>query len=103
MRNKCTTVQTIAHTQQLHNCTNSATAQLYKLNNCTTVRIDKLDSNYIYGGQGVRVTLKSGDTVDGDILVGVDGIWSNIRAQLWDQVRPAPARTGSFYFSRYRS
>lgn len=40
-----------------------------------------------HDSQGVQVTLKDGSKIDGDILVGVDGIWSNVRAQLWDQVR----------------
>jgi len=39
-------------------------------------------------GYGVRVTMESGDVVEGDVLIGADGIWSVVRAAM----RKEPAR-----------
>lgn len=36
-------------------------------------------------GHGVKVTLESGKVIEGDVLVGADGIWSSVRASMWDQ------------------
>lgn len=36
-------------------------------------------------GHGVRAILESGATVEGDILIGADGIWSNVRASMRDE------------------
>lgn len=36
-------------------------------------------------GHGVRVQLESGATVEGDVLVGADGIWSSVRATMRDE------------------
>jgi len=35
--------------------------------------------------EGVSVSLQNGDTVDADVLVGSDGIWSAVRAQMYDE------------------
>jgi zeaxanthin epoxidase len=39
-------------------------------------------------GYGVKVLLESGNTVEGDVLIGADGIWSSVRATMRDE----PAR-----------
>lgn len=39
-------------------------------------------------GKGVTVTLADGTTTDADILVGSDGIWSTIRAQMYNEGEP---------------
>jgi len=36
-------------------------------------------------GHGVKVTLDSGATVEGDVLIGADGIWSAVRATMRDE------------------
>jgi len=36
-------------------------------------------------GKGVDVTLKDGTTAHGDVLVGSDGIWSAVRAQMYGE------------------
>ncbi|CAM9747975.1 unnamed protein product [Discosporangium mesarthrocarpum] len=35
--------------------------------------------------QGVTVKLEDGGVVHGDVLVGADGIWSQVRAQMWNE------------------
>mmetsp|Transcript_5597 Transcript_5597/g.8979 ORF Transcript_5597/g.8979 Transcript_5597/m.8979 type:complete len:525 (+) Transcript_5597:97-1671(+) len=42
-------------------------------------------------GGGVRVHLSDGSSEDADVLLGADGIWSTIRAQMWDE----PVKEGS--------
>lgn len=39
-------------------------------------------------GQGVTVTLADGATARADVLVGADGIWSQIRAQMYNEGAP---------------
>lgn len=34
---------------------------------------------------GVKVVLESGKTIDGDVLIGADGIWSAVRAKMRDE------------------
>jgi len=49
-------------------------------------------------GQGVKVFVRSGEkagtatleTMEADVLVGADGIWSTIRSQMWDQPAKGP-------------
>lgn len=36
-------------------------------------------------GKGVTVNLADGSTADADILVGSDGIWSAVRAQMYGE------------------
>ena len=36
-------------------------------------------------GKGVTVTLQDGTNVDGDVLVGADGIWSSVRATMYGE------------------
>uniref|UniRef100_A0A6U5CIA3 FAD-binding domain-containing protein n=2 Tax=Hemiselmis andersenii TaxID=464988 RepID=A0A6U5CIA3_HEMAN len=48
------------------------------------------------GSEGVKATLKDGTEVTGDILVGSDGIWSSIRAQMWNQDARGP-NSGTTY------
>jgi len=36
-------------------------------------------------GHGVKAVLDSGNTVEGDVLIGADGIWSAVRARMRDQ------------------
>jgi len=39
-------------------------------------------ASYSQDGSGVTVHLSSGDTVKGSVLIGADGLWSNIRKQV---------------------
>lgn len=36
-------------------------------------------------GKGVRLSLADGEFADADVLVGADGIWSAIRAQMYNE------------------
>jgi len=36
-------------------------------------------------GHGVRVVMESGKVVEGDVLIGADGIWSAVRANMWSE------------------
>ena len=42
-------------------------------------------------GKGVTVSLADGTTADADILVGSDGIWSAVRAQMYNEGAPKQA------------
>ena len=42
-------------------------------------------TSYARGPGGVTATLEDGTTVEGDVLVGADGIWSAVRATMRDQ------------------
>lgn len=42
------------------------------------------------GPTGVRVTCADGETFEGDVLIGADGIWSACRAQMWNEDRKGP-------------
>lgn len=44
---------------------------------------------------GARLTLDSGNTVDSDLVVGADGIWSTLRTAL-DPTAPTPEYAGSY-------
>ena len=50
-------------------------------------------ASYRTNASGVQVTLDSGDVVVGDALIGCDGLWSRVRAQLLDADSP-PRATG---------
>merc|ERR1719247_2846035 len=41
-------------------------------------------------GQGVTAVLESGEEVKGDVLIGADGIWSNVRAAMTDTPSRGP-------------
>ncbi|EKX50009.1 zeaxanthin epoxidase, plastid-targeted [Guillardia theta CCMP2712] len=47
-------------------------------------------------GKGVKVYLEDGTCEEADVLVGADGIWSTIRAQLWNQDAKGP-KSGTTY------
>jgi len=47
-------------------------------------------------GQGVRVNLADGRSMEADVLVGADGIWSTIRSQLWNEDAKGP-NSGTTY------
>lgn len=60
------------------------------------IYLDALPKGTVHNGDGVasyatddqgvvHVTLESGKVVEGDVLVGSDGIWSSVRATMWDQ------------------
>merc|ERR1719491_208775 len=49
--------------------------------NSNGVKTYKMNQN----GHGVQVELDSGEKVEGDVLIGVDGIWSSIRATMRDE------------------
>jgi len=36
-------------------------------------------------GHGVKAVMESGETVEGDVLIGADGIWSSVRATMRDE------------------
>merc|ERR1712165_430744 len=36
-------------------------------------------------GYGVKAQMESGNTVEGDVLIGADGIWSSVRATMRDE------------------
>jgi len=42
-------------------------------------------ASYSNTPQGVSVTMQDGSSVDVDVLVGSDGIWSAVRAQMYDE------------------
>jgi zeaxanthin epoxidase len=50
--------------------------------NTRAMYYNNTDTSNNHAGGGVTVTLENGKTVQGDILVGADGIWSRIRHQL---------------------
>ena len=50
-------------------------------------------------GGGVRVTTEDGRAFEADALVGADGIWSNVRSQLWEQ--PARGEGSGCTYSGY--
>jgi salicylate hydroxylase len=52
------------------------------------LRVDREVTGYDQDGRSVRVRLSSGETADGSILVGADGLWSNVRAQVVRDGRP---------------
>jgi len=54
-------------------------------NSAKVVRYENLEAG------GVKVFLEDGTTEEADILIGADGIWSNIRAQMWNE----PVKEGS--------
>ena len=47
------------------------------------------------GDDGVRVRLDDGETIDGDVLVGADGVGSPVRRQLLPEVKIVPAPVGA--------
>ena len=68
---------------------------------CAVERYEQLPD-----GQGVRVFVRNGmkadastatlEQMDADVLVGADGIWSTIRAQMWNQDAKGP-KSGTTY------
>ncbi|CAK0821674.1 unnamed protein product [Prorocentrum cordatum] len=40
--------------------------------------------------QGVKISLEDGETVEADVLLGADGIWSATRAQMWNEEKKGP-------------
>eukprot|EP00960_Hanusia_phi_P010786 316389-Hanusia_phi.AAC.1 len=47
-------------------------------------------------GKGVKVYMEDGTSEEADVLVGADGIWSTVRAQLWNQDAKGP-ESGTTY------
>lgn len=45
----------------------------------------KYETNPERGGFGVKAFMQSGNIVEGDVLIGADGIWSSIRASMRDE------------------
>ena len=54
----------------------------------SSVRLSSPAARYENTAGGVRVHLESGETIEGDLLVGADGIHSNIRTQMLGAERP---------------
>lgn len=51
----------------------------------------KVDSYQVLpDNQGVKVKTVDGSEVEADVLVGADGIWSAVRAQMWNQDKKGP-------------
>ncbi|KAG5182534.1 zeaxanthin epoxidase chloroplast precursor [Tribonema minus] len=46
---------------------------------------------------GVEVLLEGGKTMHGDVLIGADGIWSQVRAQMWDEPVKNGKNSGATY------
>jgi zeaxanthin epoxidase len=46
---------------------------------------------------GVEVILESGEVVAADVLIGADGIWSQVRAQMWDEPVKGDDGSGATY------
>ena len=63
------------------------------------VRNDAQITSYKSEGHGVSVSLKDGSTVHGDVLVGADGIWSTVRAEMRDE--PAKGDGSGVSYSGY--
>jgi zeaxanthin epoxidase len=51
------------------------------------VLVDSEVVSYDETGDGVTVHLANGKTATGDVLVGADGIWSAVRAQMFVEPR----------------
>lgn len=71
--------------------------------------LERVDHNMVYGAaiasyentaHGVTATLQDGRKIDGDILVGADGIWSNTRAQMHGN-QPAKGDGSGVTYSGY--
>eukprot|EP00746_Dinoflagellata_sp_MGD_P143474 gnl/MRDRNA2_/MRDRNA2_76296_c0_seq4.p1 gnl/MRDRNA2_/MRDRNA2_76296_c0~~gnl/MRDRNA2_/MRDRNA2_76296_c0_seq4.p1 ORF type:complete len:576 (+),score=82.49 gnl/MRDRNA2_/MRDRNA2_76296_c0_seq4:87-1814(+) len=50
-------------------------------------------------GHGVKAIMESGAVVDGDVLIGADGIWSTVRATMWD--KPVKGEGSGVSYSGY--
>jgi 2-polyprenyl-6-methoxyphenol hydroxylase-like FAD-dependent oxidoreductase len=59
------------------------------------VRYDTPVAGFEAGEDGVRLRLSDGRSVDGDVLVGADGVGSPVRRQLLPDVRIVPAPVGA--------
>jgi 2-polyprenyl-6-methoxyphenol hydroxylase-like FAD-dependent oxidoreductase len=68
----------VVHRADLHDALHDAC----KDNGRVDLRVSSKVSRYEQTGQAVTVTLASGDRVSGAALIGADGLWSSIRAQL---------------------
>lgn len=66
------------HRADLHDLL-AAKARAFKRD---VVRLDSRVAGFEESERGVRVTLASGETVDGDLLIGADGVKSAVRAQI---------------------
>jgi 3-hydroxybenzoate 6-monooxygenase len=53
-----------------------------------TLRTGAKVKDYTQDAQGVQVTLDSGETLAGAVLLGADGIWSNIRSKIVGDGKP---------------
>lgn len=58
-------------------------ALLQALPACATLRLRETIAEVVDEGGKVRATLASGETLEGDLLIGADGTRSAIRDQLW--------------------
>jgi len=66
---------------------------------CVQVRNSATLERYEQSDAGVKVHLEGGETLEADILVGADGIWSCVRAQLRDE--PARGEGSGVTYSGY--
>ncbi|CAG9980916.1 unnamed protein product [Clonostachys byssicola] len=60
-----------------------AQALLQALPTSATIRLGETVADVLDEGDKVRATLASGETLEGDLLIGADGVRSTIRDRLW--------------------
>jgi len=59
-----------------------------RVNPNVELRVDSDVEGYEQDGSGVSVRLASGERIDGDALIGADGLWSKVRRQVVDDGPP---------------
>ncbi len=72
------------HRADLHNML----ADAVRANDADAIRLDHAFVNFAQTGNTVEVTFKNGVKASGDVVIGCDGIKSEVRAQLWGRVPP---------------
>lgn len=56
------------------------------LSDSASIRFNETLDHFSDDGSKIKATLKSGDTIEADLLIGADGIRSSVRGQSWKDV-----------------